>query len=452
MVTHIDERKGLVKVFWQDIRERVKNVEPKFAELVDALAPDKTFPLYLAYYPYGAMKGDTEHHFMPNPDGSLYSLSDPHAPKDVIKHLGYGADSSPMGMVLEKSVELFVDLKEKGVTIPWTIYEAGSFFSFSKTLNQRVKTRYNTNKLKASCGARSTLMLPNIGCMTNHVNLQRDFNIQSSPAKSLYDHWHVFKEITNSPLVKSDWQACLLYFSEKWLDKMHNDIGWVRLKLYMHELAWQHFEFERNRIFYDMAFSLIQQKRNLKPNPYLADTARHLFATAVGAVPGYVPAKSNDFLPLDILQEVFTHCYGLKKYFPTIIQPGKFNVETSNEPVYYSLQYPATYVFSPKSRKIFTALTEMRELSHIMKIITKEFTTADAFCSDTIFNKISKDIQFFYFHNEEDMHHVIRPTKEILTMDKRFDRTDTMSSNSEATFAKDATFLRGCIAICKNNQ
>lgn len=62
MFTAQDERKGLVRVYWKDVRDRVSNVEPHFTQLVDELNPDKSFPLYLAYYPYGAVDADTKAH------------------------------------------------------------------------------------------------------------------------------------------------------------------------------------------------------------------------------------------------------------------------------------------------------------------------------------------------------------------------------------------------------
>ena len=60
MVTEIDEGRGLVKTCWAEIRKRVAKVEPRFAKIVDELGPDKGFPVYLSYLPYGAIEGDAE--------------------------------------------------------------------------------------------------------------------------------------------------------------------------------------------------------------------------------------------------------------------------------------------------------------------------------------------------------------------------------------------------------
>ncbi len=351
MLTTIDERNGLVKCYWGDIRHRFKKVEPIFTEIVDQLSPDEAYPLYLAYYPYGATDADTISSLFPNVKGGYYRLTDPETPKDVLQHLGYSKNSTPLGLVLEKEIDCFIDLSNEQVTIPWLIYQPGDIFPLSTVLTKNKSRIYTPNGLLSStAGARSTFMLPHISSAVNHTNLQRDFNIKSRPPRSLYDHWHVFREIVNSNEIETDWRCCVVYFSENWLISMHNDDRWKGLKQYLNELAWRRYEYDRNRIYYDITFSIIQKNQNLKPNPYLVDTAKHLFATALGAAPGYIPTVDNNALPVHILQRVFIESYGLKKYWPTIMQPKHFNFDLDCLPVYYSLQHPATHVFSPRSQ------------------------------------------------------------------------------------------------------
>lgn len=453
MITFQDEKNGLVNTTWKYVRERVAEVEPVFAKMVDNLGPDDSFPLYLCYLPYGALQGDTKSTFLPTTDGKYYRLSDANAPEDVIKHLGYGKDSSPFGMVLEKNFEFFIDLKSQGISLPWSIYAPGSFFSFSRNLSRTSQRNYAPNSiLTMTSGARSVFMLPNIGCAINHANLQRDFNIKSSASKSLYEHWGVFKEILDSGYVDCNWRSCILYFSEKWLDKIHNDDAWLKLKDYLHDLAWNNFAYDRNRIKYDIVFSIIQQKRNLKPNPYLADTARHLFATALGAVTGYVPAINDDALPLDILQKVFVQSYGLKKYLPSIIQPAHFKFEHDNLPVYYSLQNPSVFVFAPKSRKVSSTLFEMRELEHVVRIFADELSKDDAMCSDTVINQLAKSVEFKFYHNKSDRHHVVQLADEVPSHDPRFSSANHHYKARKAKFAADAPFVRGCVSISTKRE
>lgn len=440
MVTAFDERNGVVKTNWKNIRKRVAEVEPNFAAIVDEISPDESFPLFLVYLPYGVLKGDTNSFYLPDGKGNYYQVTDSDAPKDISKYLGYGVGGSPMGMVLEKQFEYFIDLKNKGITVPWLVYSPGHFFPFSTILGCHSDHIYTPNGLlTVTSGARSTFMLPSIGCNAQHVNLKRDFNIQRQAPKSLYDHWHVFKDIIHSKKVVCDWRSCLIYFSEKWVVQIQNDPAWMKLKLYLYEKAWRKFEYERNRIYYDIAFSMIQAKRNLKPNPYLTDTARHLFATALGAAPGYIPAMDEEALPMNFIQHVFGGSYGLKKYIPTIMQPAHFDFEKHKTSIYYSLHHPATHVFSPKSREVSSTITEILELEYIMGIFCEELSREVNVCADTIIGKIAKNVVFNYFHNKSDRQQIIRESSAIPLTDARF--------GAAAKFASDAPFVRGCVAI-----
>jgi len=431
MTTYVDENIEIIKTCWDNVREQISRVEPRFTQIIDELSPDKSFSIYLAYYPYGEIIKNT------------HTLN-----ANIARDINSDQDSFPMTMLLDKNLEIFIDLKDEKISIPWQIYSPGDLFPFSHILRIKNQRIYAPNGLlMLTSGARSVFMLPNIGCFVNHVNLQGDFNIQLPPPKSLYEHWEIFKAISNSGVIENDWRSCVAFFSEKWVNKIHTDKKWLKLKAYILELAWRHFEYERNHIYYNITFSIIQKNRNLKPNPYLADTARHLFTIALGAAPGYIPAIQNNALPLRLLQKVFVESYGLKKYFPTIMQPTHFNFETDPTPVYYSLQNPSTFVFSPRSRKTSSTLLELRELEHITRIFSKELEKDSGMCGDTILNKLTKNVDFHYFHNEQDRHHVIKPTTEMIHLDNKFSAIDLKYKMHDAKFASDAPFLRGCIGI-----
>jgi hypothetical protein len=438
---------GMTRTHWQHIRERVQQVEPKFARIVDKLDPDESHSLYLAFYPYGSTDADTISSLFPAGKGHYYRLTDAAAPKEVVKQLGYSKNNTPLGMVLDKELECFIDLRHEGITLPWLVYTPGKIFPFSRVLSHKSQRIYAPNGLLSStAGARSAFMLPNIGSATNHSNLRRDFNVKSPPPKSLYEHWHVFKEIVQSEVVKTDWRCCIMYFGEKWITKIHNDKTWAELKHYLHELAWEQYEYERNRVHYDITFSMIQKRRNLKPNPYLADTARHLFAAALGAAPSYIPATNDQALPVSLLQKVFIESYGLKKYIPTMMHPTHYRFEKDTNPIYYSLQHPSTHVFSPKSREAASTLFEIRELEHIIRIFVEELAKDQALCSDTVIGEIAKKIEFNYFHNKSDRHRIVQPSTQIASRDRRF-KYVANKQKSSARFASDAPFVRGCISI-----
>lgn len=44
---------GIKKVTWNDIKDSIFKVVPSFAEKVDQLKPDESFPLYVVSFPYG---------------------------------------------------------------------------------------------------------------------------------------------------------------------------------------------------------------------------------------------------------------------------------------------------------------------------------------------------------------------------------------------------------------
>jgi hypothetical protein len=452
VLTEHDERKGLVKLYWQDVRERVAKVNPGFAKLVDEISPNETFPVYLAYYPYGAMTGDTISPFIPKMEGDYYRLSDPNAPPDIIKHLGYGMHSAPLAMILEKNKESFVDLKGTGITIPRTLQSPGDIFPIGRIFNINSSRFYAPNGvLSGTAGARSVFLLPNIGCATSHINLQRDFNVKSSPVKLFGEHHQLFKEIINSNVIDCNWRFCLLYFSEKWATCLNDDSGWQALKIYLYDYGWKTSEYLRHQYYYDIIFSVIQRKRNLKPNPYLVDTACYLFSSALGITASYAPACNNDALPLDLLQKVFVESYGLKRYLPTIMQPTHYSFESDTYPSYYSLKNPSTHVFSPKSRTVSSTLYDMRELEYITRIFAEELGGENSMCADTIMGKIAREVEFKYFHNEEDRHHVVRSAAQITDYDDRFNSVDSRYKVAGAKFASDAPFVRGCVSISRRS-
>ncbi|MBV9575161.1 MAG: hypothetical protein JO149_00900, partial [Gammaproteobacteria bacterium] len=444
MFSKQDERKGLVKTTWKNISSRVSKIEPEFSRLVEELSPDETFPLYLAYYPYGSMDADTESTLFPGLEGEFFRLTDSNVSREILTDLGYSINNTPLSMVLEKQIESFVDLNNK-VTIPSRIYIPGNFFPITKIVNPDRKRTYAPYKLLCStAGARSAFMLPKIGCTMNHAMLKRDFKIKSPAPKALYYHWHIFKEIVNSSIINSDWRCCVIYFSEKWVEKIHRDNKWGSIKQYLQNKVWNQCEYNINRVHYDMIFSIIQKNRNLKPNPYLTDTAKHLFTIALGESPGYAPATNENALPATIIQKIFIETYNLK-YTPTIFHPIHYHFEQDTYPVYYSLQNPSTLVFSPKSRELCTTLYEMRELEHIMKIFSSELIHDASMCSiNSIMNKLAKQIKIDYFHNKIDSHQIIQHSSKLPLLDNRFHKQIDKNILSKSKFACDGPFLRGC--------
>lgn len=446
MITEVDERKGLVRKYWEDIRDRVAAVEPEFAKIVDSLNLGKDYPVYLAYYHYGDYISDSQDVFLPAVNGSAYSLKSSSASSEVLKHLGYGIGALPLGMVLEKGLEFFIDIKQQ-LTAPWMICYPGTLFSIYGALNGCDYYSYVPSNRVLSCtaGARSVCMIANISSEMQHDYLKREYKLRLPAPRSFYEHWGLFKAIANSTVICPDWKVCVLYFSEKWLRSIKQLSSWKKLKLYIHEKAWEKQAYERNFIYYYTISCMIQKKRNLKPNPYVMDTVRHLLAMAAGAVPGYVPTTDENLLPLSLIQNAYVQAFGLKNQVPTVVSPKNFSFISQDElPVYYSLQNPSTVIFSPKSRRTATMLYNLREIEYITSIFVNDLCK-----KDIVFETVMKNVDFHFFHYEKAEDDVILTSSQIAHGDPRFVFSYPKVDNP--IFPQDAKFIRGCIRVSRKN-
>lgn len=447
MYTEIDERNGVVRSTWTDVRDRVRVVNPEFTKLVDELSPDN-FALYVLYLPYGQLVGDVKTPFLHSSDKKIYRLSSPELPKTLINELGYGMYSAPLGMVLEKNLEYYIDIPKLNLTLPRYIKKPGDIFPLSLVFKSNNNQNYAPKGiLSVISGCRSTFMLPHICSKLHYEKLQYDYNLKSPRPENLYQHFDIFKELAIGAHVKNPWQSCIIYFSHVWMDKILHDPAWHKIKMYICEQGLTQFEPETHRHLIDYFFSYVQIIRNLKPNPYIVDTARHIISAAIGSVPGYVPANNEEFLPISAIETPFIESYGMKKYFPTILHPEQFIVDKPQNPIYYSLQYPATHIFSPKSRTASSMLVEMRELATVLEVFLDSLSNEQSPCGDTVYAGISKYLNITSIHNQEDKHRIIKSSDLILNYDERFNKNFNYPSLKEQKFASDGKFFRGCVMI-----
>jgi hypothetical protein len=300
-----------------------------------------------------------------------------------------------------------------------------------------------------TAGARFICMLPNISDLSLHKNLKRDFNVRQAPPKTLLEQWEIFKTIAYHPLAHCNWAVELLFFSEKWFEKIKCDSAWRSLYLIMLEMAWKKSAYERNQMFYNLAFSRAQASRNLKPNPYLADTAKHLFMIASGIVPAFGVASNNLCAPVSLLQKVYLESYGIRGYIPTMFASKHFSSSNFYQPVYYSLTLPTTLEFSPKSRKISSTTQDLSELSHVMQIFIDEICGNRLKIEDTILGEVATNTEFEYFHSKPDRHGEIKLTRDMIKKDNLL--IQYHKDASERMFADSGSLIRGCVQISKKS-
>lgn len=437
---------GIKCVYWNEIRETFFKVAPEFTSMVDLIAPDNDYPLYLLTFPFGSIIGDDKSQFIPNDDGSFYRLNSRDTPKDIFENLGYGADSSPLGMVLDKSIEFFVDLPDKNRTIPIAIMNSGNFFNLTRVLSEYKPLPYAPNGLlSASAGARTIFSLPYLTCNTSFRKLEREIGVLSKIPSSPYDHWQLFRDIVNSSPKKGNWNMQLIYFSKKWVNSILNDTKWNSIKSFLFQLAWKESEYTRNQYYFDIAYSLMQEKGNFSINPYLTDTARHVLDIAVGAYPGLAPIDNDNLAPLKLLQHTLTYSYGLKKYIPTIIAPQYFLLENKKTDIYYSMQYPTTRAFSPKTQNTISTLKNLEDLNRIIDKFKLFILKEDGIWEGSILQNQVKNTNIKYIHTTNGID--ITLAQQIVQEDSRFNFFYPNCSPDNALPANTANFFRGCIKL-----
>jgi hypothetical protein len=433
------------QVYWKDIREKVISVNPQLGKVIDEINPGSEFPLYFASYPYGSPIVNEGVFYLPDNQGEVVPIDDSRIDDKMRTNFNYSGNGLPAGIVLKNTAHESISSTHQ--ILPMGVVSPGSIFALWKKLDE-TPSYHPVKMFTITAGARFICMLPNISDHSLHKNLKRDFNVRQAPPKNLLEQWDIFKTIAAHPSANCDWSTELLFFSEKWFEKIKNDDAWRPLYLLMLEKAWKKSAYERNQMFYNLAFSGAQANRNLKPNPYLVDTAKHLFMIAAGIVPGFGVITDNLCAPISVLQKVYVESYGIRGYIPTMLAPKHFSLFETSEPVYYSLTFPTTLEFSPKSRKISSTIQDLSELRHVVQIFTEEVYCNKLKVEDTIIGNVATNVEFEYFHSKPDRHGEIKLTSDMVLGDNNLLKSYD-ENKSRREFADSGSLIRGCVRISK---
>ncbi|QDP73712.1 hypothetical protein FOG18_13720 (plasmid) [Legionella israelensis] len=442
MYTAMDEGEGIVRTTWDTVRDRFTKVDPRLANLIDGVSPNNKFPIYLLYFPYGMLKGDTNSSYLPLLNGEIAKLSEPGIDKNLSKDLGYGMHSSPLGIILDKFIEYFIEFDEQ--SFPYLISGPGTIFNKGILLTKNGHRNYSPNGiLKATSGARTAFMLPSINSHNGINRLSKAINQELTTPRKIIEHFNLFKAINQH--TNHQWRCCLAYFSENWITHMLKDTAWVEIKNYILEGKSNKDSFNANSTYFDIFCSKAQKDRNIRiSSPYLTNTAIHLIKVALGEYPGYVPATNEDILPLYNIQDLIADSFQLKKT-PTVMVPHSLIYEKEKTPVYYSLQYPTTPHFLTKKNERVTANQEIDIIHGILSKLISEMSKEDSLLAGTVFADISKNISFNYFHNYPPRaSKLIQNSRLLSDLDPRFTFN---SRKSYQEFSFEGQFLRGCIQI-----
>ena len=438
---------SIEKVFWPDVRAKIAELNPELTGIIDRLDPP--YPLFKAAFPFGTEFVKQGKLYLPNQRGDFVPLTDPAISNELRKELGYNVGSNPVSMVLQKSVELFVSLDESMLPFFFGLIPPGRLFSTSRVLSP-LFSHQPAFLWNITAGARNIFMLPKISDTASYKRLRKEFHLQVDKPKGIVDHWELFKEIATHDNFHDPWAMEVLFFSKQWFEHL-GDTAWVEFHRYILQVGWETTEFWRNRFIWDLMFSYIQRVRGIKPNPYVADTVKHLLSIAAGAIPGMAPATDDSSAPISGLQRVFKDIYNLENYLPIILQSKVFSLYEPCSPIYYSLQYPTTLEFSSKLSDNTSALSDLYDVKSLLEKYLHSLRTGGLNIEHTPLADIPRLVRFDYFHsdNNEGKYRDIQPTQNIPLGDACF---ASIKGMKQAAFPLQSTFVRGCIRISHPDQ
>lgn len=429
---------------WNSLRQLVRSIFPRFAEVIDEINPNQDYPLYLVKYPYGSMILDKGIFQVPNHESHIVPIYHSSVPNEIKENLSYSG-TIPLGLIAAKGIESFVQSKHR--VLPATYMGTGKLVSLWRILEEGPSYFLGPFWSIAS-GVRSICMLPKITDSACHKVLKIKYGLKLPVPQRLSEQWDLFTQIANHQNFSQPWSSELIFFTKQWLDHK-KDKRWSEFYRFLLNEVWQITAFRRNQFIFDYAFSIAQENKNLKPNPYLADTVRHLIAVGTGSAPAFTPAVDDSAAPISGLQRTYIEDYGLKKYAPVIMHLHHLST-IENRPVYYSFQIPTTTVFSPKSRKLSSTMVELHELKHIMETLLSEILKGHLGVEKTPLYNLASNIRYGYYHSDKDKFFEISPITEIAELDNSF--TKSILESNSYSFPEFGPFFRGCISISSNKN
>lgn len=431
---------SIQKVSWEEIKHKVKTINPSIYQVIEQITPDDGIPFFLAKYEFGEHFGVKNHAYLPTASGKLEKIDSKHTDNELFEHLGYGKNSLPLGMILDKYCEWHY-FGENERIFPDCVQGPGAIFNMQVVFDED-KTIDN-NVLSVSSGALSSFLLPNIGCQRKHVRIQKHFNVSVSAPKSPYEHYQIFKEILHDKNTQPNWYSQILYFSEQFIKEVQSNDKWLKLKLYFSESLRKKITQHTYDASCNDLFLSAKKVNRFRPTPFIMDTAKYIFNICMGSGIGVKPATDDQYFPVQAIQKIYNQCYGLE-YTPTLMVPS--SLSKKNDSVYYPLQCPFAKINTFKTNQSNSTLTELETLKNVLLAYQEEFTeeNGDAFGSSLY--HVSMETEFSFYHYKSTGKQTIKNPLELLEADKRF----TFSHcNDPTSFSSDAKLFRGCVRLTR---
>lgn len=216
------------------------------------------------------------------------------------------------------------------------------------------------------------------------------------------------------------------------------DLGWTRFRNYLLELAWLEAQMLREKSTFGYLWESISTEiaSGFKTRPYFLDTLQHMVYIAMGARPGFCCiSQSESAAPTKIIEEVYEKVYDLESYAPLLMGVERFQTSACHDPIYYSFNYPTVLNSAIDVDKPHRTINSIREIKRLTDLMRRKIQ-ADA----TSITSVLKNIDYVFFHDEEDIYKEITLSKYIPQDDHRI--YNAMAHYREKSIPSAARFFR----------
>ncbi|MDX2164902.1 MAG: hypothetical protein SFW07_05755 [Gammaproteobacteria bacterium] len=429
----METNESYTEVFWEDVSESVRKVNPELAGIIDKISPDKSYKLIKAGYSFGDLIVEKGVLQMRN-QGKIHPVNSNIFSQKLKEDLLFSP--IPLGLLLNKSCEVFITEDDR--PIPLKAFNPGMLFGTFETTDF-VFGLESAPSWNVSAGSRSIFSLPKITGSAGLKRLKAAFSInQNIKVQSLSDHWELFRKIAENKNFTQKWKCEVIFFTKSWFKNKKNDPAWREFVFYLLSQSWTQSRSSIAKVETAVDwqnFIRTLTGRRLQPTPYMVDTLRHLFLISIGEAPAFKPIVNLDqFAPTIGLQKAIMDIYSLKKYAPFLMH-AVLHDKGDDSSLYYSLAYPTLLEGSPDSKT--SSSTIMLDTRNLKLLI-------DTLLGDKEINEsLLSNRNFDYFHVEEDMYSEIRTSEVIPKEDKNFN----MGRFNGLAFCSTSPFWRGCIRI-----
>ncbi len=309
---------GVEKLNWADARILMQKANPEFTALLETIDGIEKYEFTKYSYRYGDLICDADYFY--DPDGNIV------------------ADNIPFGMVVEKSMQFFMELE--GYIIPGAVRSIGemayiSYFSLSD------RSALNAS-WSISSGARNPVIIPTYKQRAKYLQMQIDLGMVHTVDYS--SDFTVLRDVAFN--INSGWRCEYLGFPVELMEYMKcSSKTWHIREFLLREIMSLGYANNSKNLIQNMILDYIKvHKSNVKNSFYLSSVANHIFDSISGQAMLHKLATSENELPLFDIQKAYEDCYK-PKHPPMILVPSNFR-ENSAEEHFFSIQHH-TVMYKP---------------------------------------------------------------------------------------------------------